>query len=742
MKSYMFCVFLILLMVVPLMGIPYEQTEEYTQKQAILNERAVRFKAETGFTGDVGHSTRTMRLHTYRGNFSGIHFSAEADTIAFRQACESIVQKILPFSPANRMQLSMSRITKSVRGYTTDYYQQVNGYRVEGAGFIMITYEEGRKRFSIGDNTVELPDGDAVPVLSYEEAVSIAKQHYTNELGYPDTIEIKPATKSIAFVKFDNQYKLCFVLGIPDPNPNKIDDYTIVIDAITGKVRYLWDLMSPIVCHVTGQIYGVGANDFTNPVTAAMDSVEVQNANAYYYSSDDGWCTVIDLPHNEITSRLKLRESYFLTIHPDTEVADTKVADYISSPELGSISIGYDTDDACSANVYYHVIKQHIGLNNLSLFQPNNLRLTVGIPTSSMTAFGTYSASANLIRIREDKGQYSHVIRHELSHAFMFQMLSNNWFRNGDYDEFYACMDESIAHFFACSVSNSPNAVMGLSSGQAEFENISNINADRVKEFFWPMFTLNEDLYTFRYFDYALASAWWSLRSDPEYSPTAVDNLLIAGLKRVSEEIIPNSAYRYKPRYFYNILMDLVDDGSAAGSLNPKQFSINKAYESRGFYFTPKVESFSEGNRSRNVYSLGDQVHAKITKAPQNTAFTVYVIRHGVFTYLDGANVSSLAPYYATDFTPITGNSTDAGGNWDGLVWTIPAEAGNVDGGYDIIVDFGSPEAPDNQFHFTYTAANVMDGFDGLHKPGFTVVDDRIDVLTLASELNASPLSR
>ena len=35
MKSYMFCVFLILLMVVPLMGISYEQTEEYTQKQAI-----------------------------------------------------------------------------------------------------------------------------------------------------------------------------------------------------------------------------------------------------------------------------------------------------------------------------------------------------------------------------------------------------------------------------------------------------------------------------------------------------------------------------------------------------------------------------------------------------------------------------------------------------------------------------------------------------------------------------------
>ena len=218
---------------------------------------------------------------------------------------------------------------------------------------------------------------------------------------------------------------------------------------------------------------------------------------------------------------------------------------------------------------------------------------------------------------------------------------------------------------------------------------------------------------------------------------------MVNSLIAVSREIPQNNAYRYKPRYFYNILMNRVDDGSATGSLNPKQFSINKAYESRGFHFSPKVESYSEGNRSRNVFSPGDQVHAKITKAPQNTAFTVYVIRHGDYTYLDGANVSSLTPHYATGFSnPITGNSTDAGGNWDGLVWTIPAEAGNVDGGYDIIVDFGSPEAPDNQFHFTYTAANVMDGFDGLHKPGFTVIDDRIDVLTLASELNASSLSR
>lgn len=58
-SRYLSCLFLVLLMVVPLSGIPYEQTEEYAQKQAILNERAARFKAETGFNGSLrsGHSS-------------------------------------------------------------------------------------------------------------------------------------------------------------------------------------------------------------------------------------------------------------------------------------------------------------------------------------------------------------------------------------------------------------------------------------------------------------------------------------------------------------------------------------------------------------------------------------------------------------------------------------------------------------------------------------------------------------
>jgi hypothetical protein len=42
------------------MGIPYEQTVEYNQKQAILNKRAARYKEETGLVGDIGYCFQTM----------------------------------------------------------------------------------------------------------------------------------------------------------------------------------------------------------------------------------------------------------------------------------------------------------------------------------------------------------------------------------------------------------------------------------------------------------------------------------------------------------------------------------------------------------------------------------------------------------------------------------------------------------------------------------------------------------
>jgi len=63
-------------MVVTLIGLPYEQTEEYIQKQAILNERAARFKAETGFEGDITYNYQYIKFSHIIGNFRDIVITA------------------------------------------------------------------------------------------------------------------------------------------------------------------------------------------------------------------------------------------------------------------------------------------------------------------------------------------------------------------------------------------------------------------------------------------------------------------------------------------------------------------------------------------------------------------------------------------------------------------------------------------------------------------------------------------
>jgi hypothetical protein len=709
---------------------------EHARKTQELNQLAERFKAETGFEGKISADTNRMCLGYYEGRFADIQITAEADTASFRSAFEQILDKVLPYTFAQRDQLVRSRITNIHGRIKTEYYQQVNGYRVEGIGRLSIAYEVGRNAFAIGNGTVELPDGVRINITR-DRAISIAIDYFKDQVNPP---EHKLVPYVIDDLRFHNPNKMSYSLKYII----YLGDYVYYVDASTGRLDWdnaPGDFLSTFV--IKGKVYNPNDPSIQPSVLSdslSMRQIQVKVDGFAQYTDDNGEVTFPASVINNFKVNLRSSEFYITDYSDSTNVFFSDSRDeYIPNSNIftsliGDVcKIGSTTKLCYGSNTYIHG-KSHISAlsDRWNSFAVDNLKIVTNFfnPTNQASA-GQTTYNPPVVRIKT--GLHSSIVRHELSHLFTYQVLGNNHFNTTSSQG--RAMTEAFANYFSCSTVQSPYMVYPQPNGTS-YDMLS-LSIPAVN----PL-SINEEGYSNYLSGLFLASAWWSLRSDPEYGPTAVDTLLVNSLVQVGENIPQNNAYRYKPRYFYNILMNRVGGGSSPFSLNPKQQAINKAYESRGFYFTPKVESYSEANRSRNVFSPGDQVHAKITKAPQNTAFTVYVIRHGVFTYLDGANVSSLAPYYATDFTPITGNSTDAGGNWDGLVWAIPAEAGNVDGGYDIIVDFGSPQAPDNQIHFTYTAANVMDGIDGLHKPGFRVCDDRIDVLTLASELNASSLSR
>jgi hypothetical protein len=70
MKKYVCLAFLSLLMVLPMLGAPCEQTDEAAAKQAILSEKAERFKAEAGFRGEIKYNTEKMNLGFFEGKFN------------------------------------------------------------------------------------------------------------------------------------------------------------------------------------------------------------------------------------------------------------------------------------------------------------------------------------------------------------------------------------------------------------------------------------------------------------------------------------------------------------------------------------------------------------------------------------------------------------------------------------------------------------------------------------------------
>jgi Zn-dependent metalloprotease len=218
-------------------GYAYETPEnsDYWKKVHQLDQLEERFKAETGFTGNINYYYERMKLGSYEGKFADIPFSADADTSTFRQACERILDKILPYSYAKYSQLSMSRITRRTGYISTDYYQQVNGYRVEGLGFIVITYDAGRYRFSIGDNAVELPEENDGAIISEEEAISIANEHFLSNkepLNRPSRIKLAYTNGKYTQSK---EYYLCYIIYMGS---------VVCVDANTGEIRFTWDIES------------------------------------------------------------------------------------------------------------------------------------------------------------------------------------------------------------------------------------------------------------------------------------------------------------------------------------------------------------------------------------------------------------------------------------------------------------------------------------------------------------------
>jgi len=113
MKKVIMLILLVLIVVISLNANSNEDMQEYNRKWNIMQERAERFKQETGFEGTITQHFREngpMRFGSIGGNFSDIVVTAKEDTVIMKQIFEQVKAKIMPYVKAEEGQLFAEKV--------------------------------------------------------------------------------------------------------------------------------------------------------------------------------------------------------------------------------------------------------------------------------------------------------------------------------------------------------------------------------------------------------------------------------------------------------------------------------------------------------------------------------------------------------------------------------------------------------------------------------------------------------
>ncbi|MDD4231271.1 MAG: hypothetical protein PHU48_01235, partial [Candidatus Cloacimonetes bacterium] len=506
--------------------------EEYVRKTQELNQLAERFKAETGFRGNVSYDLNRMCLGYYEGKFADIQITAEADTASFRTAFEQIMDKVLPYTFARREQLSRTRITNMHGIIETYYYQQVNGYRVEGAGKLSIAYESGRNAFAIGNGTVELPDGDVLPVLSYDDAVRIYDENVEDDEAIKNMRKRRPflgllycdVNKGSEPLYRTPDYRLCWTGGYT---------MTIYIDAVTGRVyKTIDNTMYDYTVNVTAKVMKDADNNGSFAISnVSLDSTWVRalcdSINDSGYTDSSGNYCFLGNTTTDFESYLSSSSGIQVNHNNGNLVMQNS-----SINNLPNLDFDYSSIQGNPSNLYYHALQFRKVIRNLmdvsgssSLLDSTSFEPFIQANcTLANDVNGTYTPSASnygLISITTGNGNYYSTLCHEMTHDIVYRSLQYNRFRVGSTSDIQGGMDEAFSSYFPCAYKNNPKYRTSLYNKDLCDSTLMVKNYQTTE---YPNIHIDESLYARYHMRFPLASAWWSLRSNPLF-PNSVQGV-------------------------------------------------------------------------------------------------------------------------------------------------------------------------------------------------------------------------
>jgi len=667
-----------------MMGMPYEQTEEYTRKQTILNEKAARFKAQTGFEGDITYNHQYMTFSNIFGNFRDIVVTAPQDTVFMKQVFDRVLAIVKPYISAQEEQLFRGKVVCNANSSGVFYRQLVNGYRIEGGfGSLKMSYNLTTCKLSIVNATADI-SSDIIPInVTLKQAVKLSQDEVYNGA------DVIPFNHRIAYTLGDNNggqtFYLCYILNFADYTVN-VDVSNLTIRSITPSI-----ITRSFNVSVLGDVYNQAYTDTTHFQLSqkVMGGVLLQTPIDSLYADQLGNQTISDSIYTWLKAELQNHEIFRVVKHPHTLTVQRDSV-HLSGNQLTALFLD---NSAKTANAYWHSHHQQKFINNLiadDMLQPWMLKIVTNYP---YTSGGTFHSNTNEVRISANAGKLSHVVRHELSHANVFSVLGTLFYPANN--DSMRAMDETFAVYLPCAAIESPYCIYGNPLDPQRIDVLNHINTVTPR-------LLNEIAYEDYAVRHTISSAWGEIKSRP--GGMVFNQLLINGLKY---HVLPTEPLRYKPRYFYNILM--------RNSTLANQLIIDNAYSDRGLHFTPQVISAGVSNppevRDKNMFRIGDPVHVKVTNCPQNTPLTVYIVEDQDYT--DGMDISAL-----NAICQVSGTSDNDG------IWysSTPVMTASDVGDYDVLVDIGN----NGVLHFAYNGAKIRDGFDGLDGPGFTVYEDRI----------------
>ncbi|HOH98713.1 MAG TPA: T9SS type A sorting domain-containing protein [Candidatus Cloacimonadota bacterium] len=705
---------------------------EYARKTQELNDRADRFKAETGFEGDITYNHQYMNFSQLYGTFNDIHLTAPCDTVLAGQALDQIMLRFTPFTLARESQLVLSRHEHSRYMVTKIWKQVVNGYSVHPGGIISVSYNIDTQEFIINDATVDIPNTPIPINISKEDAKQIMINEYKKSEYYNGRVRGSSQEPSIAYNRISTskdplQYRLYWSM--------MFFQVSFSIDVETLEIHQHMNIMMYNMLAVKGKTYKPTISglvfDPTTPPESSLRGINVMNGDQNGFTDPNG-CIQLSLSPQE-NYKVSLRserwdirsiynESTSLNVDYYTEIDpmsyETNVLDFIDTQD----ELNPAPPSLYAANIYYHLQNQDDFFTERSpsfssVTYPVIYNDNEALPENDWGGVFEVNYNTGTVAIHYYNGFNPYIIMHELSHFYTFNRMNSLTFSGVASTMLDKAMDEAFAEYWLGRglVTNSHIRNYNGNSIAIDLLDIYDIHSSA--DYNNLSLTLNEDFYSWYYCGMPIAAVWEDIRTRLWFDD--FDIKLLGALTSITVYDQDLS----KPRYFYNVLMRT--------STPNAQMIIDKAYSDRGFHFTPRVISAGSNNpnKEKNKFRIGDPVHVKITNCPQNTPLTVYIVEDQDYT--DGMNISSLSILYSRSLSAV-----DIGddGSWTGELCNSDSLGG---GEYDILVDIGN----NGVLHFAYNDANIRDGFDGLTGHGFTVYDDRIEVV-LAQDISWSMVDK